>query len=455
MNAAIPRVVIAGTTSGVGKTIITCSIIYALQRRGHTVQPFKVGPDYIDPSYLSSISNQDTYNLDVWLMRNKHVLDTFITNSKSDISVIEGVMGYYDGHSGDSNHASTFHVATITQSPVILVVDASKSARSIAATVLGFLKFARNSRIAGIILNNIASPRHDRLCRDALHKFGIPVVASVLRNPLLHIPSRHLGLVTTQEKNAQRKQLKKITSIIAKSIDTQALVSILKKPKPITATVKPVPKKPTVTTIAVAQDTSFNFYYPANLESLRSHGADLRFFSPVKDKMIPPCDGLYIGGGFPEVLADSLAKNQPMKKSIKRLAQQDMPVYAECGGLMYLTRSISSGSRRHRMVGLFDADTVMTDRMTLNYTSGTLSAKTVISEASRNIHGHEFHYSRLENVPSDSKFAYDLEVGQGIAHHKDGLIQDNALASYGHVYFASCPSFASSFVNNCRRYSKR
>ena len=455
MNTAIPRVVIAGTTSGVGKTVITCSIIHALQKRGLTVQPFKVGPDYIDPSYLSSISNQNTYNLDVWLMRDRHVLDTLITHSKSDVSIIEGVMGYYDGYSGSSNHSSTYHVATITKSPVILVADASKSARSVAAIILGFLKFTRNSRICGIILNNIAGPKHDRLCRDALQKFNIPVVASIPRNPTLHIPSRHLGLITTQEKNAQRKQLTKITNVLSKSIDIDMILSILKNSKPVITAVKPIPKKPLVTTIAVAQDTSFNFYYPANLESLRNHGADLKFFSPVKDKTIPTCDGMYIGGGFPEVLADSLAKNQPMKKSIKRLAQQDMPIYAECGGLMYLTRSISSGNKRHKMVGLFDADTVMTDKMTLNYTSGTLSAKTVISGAARNIHGHEFHYSQLENVPSDSKFAYDLEIGQGITRHMDGLIQNNTLASYGHVYFASDSSFASSFVNNCRRYSKK
>ena len=456
----IPRVVIAGTTSGVGKTVITCSIIHSLQKLGYTVQPFKVGPDYIDPSYLSSISNQNTYNLDVWLMKKRHVLDTFITNSKSDISIIEGVMGYYDGYSGNSNHASTFHVATITQSPVILVVDASKSARSVAAVTLGFLKFARNSRIAGIILNNIASPRHDKLCRDALQKFNIPVVASIPRNQILHIPSRHLGLITTQEKNTQKRQLTKIANIMAKSIDMPMILSILKKPKPITTAVKPLSKKPAITTIAVAQDASFNFYYPANLEALRSHGANLKFFSPVKDKKIPTCDGLYIGGGFPEVLADLLAKNQPMKKSIKKLAQQDMPVYAECGGLMYLTKSISSDNKRHKMVGLFDADTVMTDKMTLNYTRGTLSAKTVISEAAHSVHGHEFHYSQLENVPSDSKFAYELEIGQGIGDHRDGLIQNNTLASYGHVYFASSPSsssssFAASFVNNCKRYSKK
>lgn len=454
-TGTIPRVAIAGTTSGVGKTVITCSIINALQKRGFTVQPFKVGPDYIDPSYLSSISNQNTYNLDVWLMKDQHVLDTFITHSKSDISIIEGVMGYYDGYSGSSSHASTYHVAAITKSPVILVVDASKSARSIAATILGFIKFERNSRICGIILNNIASPKHDKLCRDALQKLNIPIVASIPRNPALHIPSRHLGLITTQEKNIQKKQLVKITNILSKSIDIDVILSMLQTPKVITTRLKPIPKKPSVTTIAVAQDQSFNFYYPANLESLRSHGANLKFFSPIKDKKIPACDGIYIGGGFPEILADLLAKNQPMKKSIKKLAEQDMPIYAECGGLMYLTKSISSDCKTHRMVGLFDADTVMTDKMTLNYTCGTLSSNTIISETARDFHGHEFHYSKLENVPSDSKFAYNLEIGQGITNHKDGLIQNNTLASYGHVYFASFSCFAASFVKNCQRYSKK
>jgi hydrogenobyrinic acid a,c-diamide synthase (glutamine-hydrolysing) (EC 6.3.5.9)/cobyrinate a,c-diamide synthase (EC 6.3.5.-) len=205
----IPRIVLAGVTSGVGKTSITCSIIYALQKRGFSVQPFKVGPDYIDPSYLTSISKNDTYNLDVWLMGQKQVLDSFISHSKSDISIIEGVMGYYDGFKGNSNYASTHHVASITKSPVILVLDASKTARSIAATALGFQKFHRFSRIIGIILNKIGSKKHEILCRDALEKTKLPIIGVIPKNPILNLESRHLGLISTYDNTILKNKIQK------------------------------------------------------------------------------------------------------------------------------------------------------------------------------------------------------------------------------------------------------
>ena len=195
----IKRIVLAGATSGVGKTSITCAIIYALQKRGFSVQPFKVGPDYIDPSYLSTISKNETYNLDVWLMGQKQVLDSFVSHSNSDISVIEGVMGFYDGFEGNSNHASTHHVASITKSPVILVLDASKTARSIGATALGFQKFHKNSRIVGVILNKIGSKKHEILCRDALEKTKLSIIGVIPKNPILNLESRHLGLISTYD----------------------------------------------------------------------------------------------------------------------------------------------------------------------------------------------------------------------------------------------------------------
>ena len=211
----IPRVVLAGTTSGVGKTSITCSIIYALQKQGYSVQPFKVGPDYIDPSYLSSISKHETYNLDVWLMGKNELLKSFISNSTSDISIVEGVMGYYDGFDGDSNYASTHHVASITNSPVILVLDASKTARSIAATALGFQKFHRNSHISGIILNKIGSKKHENLCRTALKKTKIPIIGAIPKNSLLNIESRHLGLLSTLDNKTLKNKVEKISKIIS------------------------------------------------------------------------------------------------------------------------------------------------------------------------------------------------------------------------------------------------
>ena len=405
MQLRIPRIIIAGATSGVGKTSITCSIIYGLQKQEFTVQPFKVGPDYIDPSYLSSISKNETYNLDAWLMGENQLLNSFLSNSKSNVSVIEGVMGYYDGFGGDSNYASTHHVASLTKSPVLLVLDASKTSRSIAATALGFLKFHRNSRISGIILNKIGSKKHELLCRSALEKTKIPIIAVIPKNPLLNMPSRHLGLISTLENKILKKQIEKISKIISKNIDIKQIIKIAKNSSDIPKKPKPSHKK-TKTTIAVALDTSFNFYYQDNLEALRREGAKLKFFSPVKDKKIPKCDGLYIGGGFPEVLGNSLEKNQIMKKSIKKLSEDNLPIYAECGGLMYLTNSILSENKKYKMVGLFDAETKMTKKMRLNYTKGKIISKNSISEKLHNFQGHEFHYSHLDSVSSDSKFAY-------------------------------------------------
>jgi len=448
----IPRIVLAGVTSGVGKTSITCAIIHALQKQGYSVQPFKVGPDYIDPSYLSSISKHETYNLDVWLMGKNQLLNSFISNSKSDVSIIEGVMGYYDGFGGDSNYASTHHVASITKSPVLLVLDASKTARSIAATVLGFQKFHRNSCISGIILNKIGSKKHEILCRNALEKTKIPIIGVIPKNPLLNMESRHLGLISTLNNKNMKNQIEKISKIISKSLDVSQIIKIIKNPIDLPKKLKPIHKK-TKTTIAVALDTSFNFYYQDNLEALRREGAVLKFFSPVKDKKIPKCDGLYIGGGFPEILGNLLEKNQTMKKTIKQLAEDNLPIYAECGGLMYLTKSIIYHNKKHKMVGLFDAETKMTQKMRLNYTKGKITTKTLISEKPHNFQGHEFHYSQLDSISSDSKFAYDLEIGEGIKQHQDGMILYNTLASYGHLYFDSS-NYAQIFVKNCITYSR-
>ncbi len=447
----IPRIVLAGATSGVGKTSITCGIIHALQKKGYSVQPFKVGPDYIDPSYLSRISKHDVYNLDVWLMGKNQLLNSFISNSKSDISIIEGVMGYYDGFGGDSNYASTHHVATITKSPVLLVLDASKTSRSIAATALGFQKFHGNSRIVGIILNKIGSKKHEILCRSALEKIKIPIIGVIPKNTSLNIESRHLGLISTLNNKTQKNQIIKISKIISKSLDVNKIIKILKNSIDLPKKSKSIPKKSKIT-IAVALDTSFNFYYQDNLEALHREGATLKFFSPVKDKKIPKCDGLYIGGGFPEILGNSLEKNQTMKKTIKKLSEDNLPIYVECGGLMYLTKSITSHNKKHKMVGLFDAETIMTNKMRLNYTKGT-TTKSIISEKLHNFQGHEFHYSQLDNVSSDSKFAYNLEIGEGIKKHQDGMMEYNTLASYGHLYFDSS-NYAQIFVKNCLKYSR-
>ena len=445
----IPRIVLSGTTSGVGKTSITCAIIYGLKKRGYTVQPFKVGPDYIDPSYLSVTSGNTAHNLDVWLMGRSELVNNFVKSSNSDMSVIEGVMGYYDGSTGKSSNASTYHVATLTKSNVVLILDAQRVARSVAATALGFTKFHRNSRISGIILNKIASKRHETMCKDALSSLKIPIIGVIPKNSEFSLESRHLGLVPAHEDVKLRSKIINIAKKLAEFLDFDQLVKIANASEPLPVPPKLRPARRSSCTVAVALDGSFNFYYPENLDALRIEGAKIKFFSPVSDKKLPVCDGIYIGGGFPEILSKPLSKNTSMRNSIKKSLDNNTPMYAECGGLMYLTKSIHDGKQRFPMVGFIDAKTVMTEKMTLNYTRAQVTSECVISKPRRVFYGHEFHYSKLDCIHNDTKFAYDLSVGSGIIHQKDGIIQNNTLASYGHLFFNN--KTAKTFVKYCLR----
>ena len=448
----IPRLVLAGATSGVGKTSITCAIIHSLQKKGFSVQPFKVGPDYIDPSYLSAISKKDVFNLDVWLMGKNQLLESFVSHSKSDISIIEGVMGYYDGFRGDNNFASTHHVSQITKSPVILVLDASKTARSIAAMALGFVKFHANSRIKGIILNKVGSKKHEILCREALKDTKLPIIGVIPKNPEIDLQSRHLGLIPTIEDAKLSQKIKNASTVIADYLDIEKIIKITQTSSSLQSPVKKLYKKPK-TTIAVALDSSFNFYYDDNLEALKKEGAKIVYFSPTNDKTLPNVDGLYIGGGFPEILGYALEKNQTMRKKIKQFSENNKPIYAECGGLMYLTKSIDYGRKTSKMVGLFNAETKMTKKMKLNYTKGTMIIPNILSNKGHVFQGHEFHYSKLESVSSDAKFSYELKIGEGIKNQFDGMVEYNTLASYGHLYFGGS-DYAEIFVKNCIKTSR-
>ena len=439
----VPRLVIAGATSGVGKTSITSAIIYGMKKRGYNIQPFKVGPDYIDPSYLSVISGNDTKNLDVWLMGKNELMKSFARNSASDVSIIEGVMGYYDGFGGKTNYASTHHVASLLKSPTVLVLDASKAARSIAATALGFAKFHHNSRIVGIILNKIGSKKHENMCRQALTNLKVPILGSILKDSE-SMESRHLGLIPIKEQKSLQNKIRKISREISDGLDIDRIIKICKNVSELPK-VKPKKFKETTSTVAVALDSSFNFYYHDNLEALRREGAKLKFFSPVTDKKIPTCDLIYIGGGFPEILGQSLERNTSMRNLIKKHAEEGMPIYAECGGLMYLTKSISFGKKKYKMVGLFDAETQMTKKMTLNYTEGRITSSCLVSGPAK-FRAHEFHYSKIRNLPRDAKLIYELKIGEGIAGKKDALSEYNTLASYCHLYFDSA-KYATNLVS--------
>ena len=440
----IPRLVIAGATSGVGKTSITSAIIFGIKKHGYSVQPFKVGPDYIDPSYLSSISKNYAKNLDVWLMGENELVQSFVKNSASDVSVIEGVMGYYDGFGGKTNFASTHHVASLLKAPTILVLDASKAARSIAATALGFAKFHRNSRIVGIILNKIGSKKHENMCKQALANLKIPILGSIVKNSE-SMESRHLGLIPVKEQKSLQNKIRKVSREISDGLDIDKIVQICKNVPQLPKALPKKFKKPT-STVAIALDSSFNFYYHDNLEALRREGAKLKFFSPVSDKKIPACDLIYIGGGFPEVLGQSLERNTTMRRLIKKRAEEGTTIYAECGGLMYLTKSISFGNKKYKMVGLFDAETQMTKKMTLNYTEGKIRSNCIVSAPAK-FRAHEFHYSKIRNLPRDAKLVYDLKIGEGIVGKRDALSEYNTLASYCHLYFDSA-KYATTLVQN-------
>ncbi len=454
----VSRIVIAGVTSGVGKTTVAVGLMHGLSKRGLRVQPFKVGPDFIDPSYHTIVTKRNSRNLDVWMMGRQGVLDCFASACKgADIAVVEGVMGLFDGMSGKNNFASTAHVAKILDAPIVLTVDASKGARSIAAIILGFLHFDRKLRIGAVILNNVAGQRHASYITEALvGVVKIPVVGVLFRNSEIKMEERHLGLVPALELRENKSQMITRTArYIAECIDLDKVLSLCST-TPLPDARGHLREQPARSRIAVALDESFNFYYTDNLIAMKRCGARLVFFSPIKEQKLPDgVHGLILGGGFPEVLADRLEKNRSMVRSIRRAVDEGLPIYAECGGLMYLTRSISGykGEKKaRRMAGIIEADTLMTGRLTLNYTdaecSGSIFGKT-------HLRGHEFHYSSIENIAGDSRFAYSMKKGKGITGNQDGfIINDNSLAAYMHLHFAN-RKLPERIVLSCVRFSRR
>jgi cobyrinic acid a,c-diamide synthase len=436
-------VIIAGTTSGVGKTTITLAVMHAFKnKKGLRVQPFKIGPDFIDPSYHKIITGKESRTLDAWFMGMDGIISTVENATKDvDIGIVEGVMGLFDGMSGRNDFASTAYVAKILNAPIILVVDASKAARSIAAMIFGYLNFDKKLRIIGIILNNVSGPKHEKYlieaCRSSLN---VPILGIVKRDKDLKMDERHLGLIPSDElEPSKRNKIVRLANKVSEEIYYDKILSLIKlrKSKPT----KPINDKSKVTKlvkIAVALDNSFNFYYNENLKILRNLGAEITYFSPISDNCIPDgISGIVLGGGFPEVMADKLNSNQSMLKSIKKAGEQGIPIYGECGGLMYLTKSITGykdSKKVFRMVGIVDARTKMTGRLTLNYTNADMNSTTFGNI--KNMRGHEFHYSKIEDLPSDSKFVYSMKRGIGMDGGKhDGILTHNSIASYMHLHF--------------------
>lgn len=450
MENRIPRVVIAGTHSGAGKSTITMGILLALKKRGLDPQSFKAGPDYLDPMHHALILNKECRNLDTWMFPNE-VVNEFINGSAgSGISVVEGVMGLYDGISGVSEEGSTAHLSKMIDAPVILVIDAKSMARSAGAIALGFKEYDKGTNIAGVIFNRVGSPNHMRILETSLK--GIPCLGGVLRNDCMRLESRHLGLVPATEDHDPEKY-ERIMEHVESCVDIDRIIEIARSAPPIEGERRNIEGVGSKVRIGVAKDRAFNFYYISNIESLIAAGAEIVPFSPIDDDL-PEVDGLYFGGGYPEIFSAELEMNSKMRRSIRDASEDGMPIYAECGGLMYLSKSVKDlEDKEYEMCGIFDAGSRMNDgRMTLGYVEMEATSDNILCEKGWTVRGHEFHYSTT--VPNyDAKYAFELKKGKGIVQGKDGLLSNNTLAEYTHIHFASNPKIPKRFVESCFRYS--
>ena len=428
-QVTIPRVVIAGTWSGCGKTTVASGLMAALTGKGRIVQPFKVGPDFIDPTHHTLTCGRPSRNLDPFMMGEVQVIGTFTAASAgADIAVIEGVMGIYDGVDG-TRCASTAHVAALLGAPVVLVVDAKGMSSTVHALINGICTYDRTIRIAGVIFNRIGSPRHRQLIEKGL---TVPALGWIPKEPNLMIESRHLGLSMAHESDRATS----FGAIMQEHCALDQVETVARSAGPLEVTQQPVlAEQQEKATIGVAMDPAFCFYYQDNLDRLRAAGARLVFFSPMSDPL-PAMDGLYLGGGYPELHAGAL-EACPCRDQVRSAAMAGMPIYAECGGLTYLTESLSTGEDHcYRMADVLPATAAMTSRIQgLGYVQGTWQDGPGYATRGTPVNGHEFHYSQVVPDP-DGRFAITLSRGRGIDQGKDGLFEQETTGCYTHAYFS-------------------
>lgn len=446
--------IVAGTNSSAGKTVLTLALMGALKRRGLVVQPFKAGPDYIDPGHHGALLKRPSYNLDTWMMGVEGVARTFgRAICGADIGVVEGVMGLYDGRDGTGDEGSTAHIAKILNLPVLLVVNAEKTARSAGAAILGFESYDPAVNIKWVVFNRVGSERHFRILKDSVRKgpggSRVRVLGYLPKDEGLMMPERHLGLTTASEmgRGEWGRFVRKAVSVVERSIDLDGLIRSLPKVRGKEAPVRM--KQGAAVRVAVAFDRAFSFYYEENLEVLRGAGAEVVFFSPMKDKRLPRnTDGVYIGGGYPELYAKELEANAALREEILAKAKDGMPVFAECGGLMYLGRRIGTEGKEYGTVGVFPWTTrMLKKRKALGYREAQLTEDCPFLQKGV-LRGHEFHYSETLTIPRGIKRGFVLTDSAG-RKVREGYAFKNTLASYMHVHFASNPEFAGGFVKRC------
>jgi len=437
----IPAFLIAGTHSGVGKTTVTLGIMAALRARGLVVQPFKVGPDFIDPTHHTAVCGRPSRSLDPFMMGQDGVRRSFAGAIQgADVAVVEGVMGLFDGMDG-GDVSSTAQVARILDLPVLLVINVHGMSRSAAAMEKGFIEFDPELRIAGTILNRVGSERHLKMLKSSLK---MPVFAALPRDKEREMKSRHLGLVMGFE---EKHDLAALAAWVKEHADID---NMLKLSASIPTIENEMPSGKKSVRIGVAYDEAFCFYYLDNLQELERSGAELVYFSPMRERL-PEVDGLYIGGGYPELYAPALEKGSA-RRQIKEASQDGMPIYGECGGLMYLGEELVMDDKRFRMAGALPGSTVMTGKLVaLGYARAEVVGYSPLAGMGRSILGHEFHYSRFE-CDRDARFAYSMSRGRGIYDGRDGLVEQSTLGAYLHAHFFSLSS--EHLIEQCQRYKR-
>ncbi len=444
----VARVVIAAPASGHGKTSVATGLLGALRARGLTVSPHKVGPDYIDPGYHALAAGRVGRNLDPYLVGEDQVVPLFLHGSRgADVAVVEGVMGLYDGVTGQAGYGSTAHVASLLAAPVVLVVDAAAMGRSVAAVVHGFSSFDPSVRIGGVILNRVGSPRHEAILRDALAETGVPVLGAVARQSSLETPSRHLGLVPAAERSVEASRtVAALAAVVAESVDLDAVMRLAMSAPSLAGEAWEAPSVAGASrpVVAVAGGAAFTFSYAETVELLTAAGADVAVFDPLVDQALPPgTAGLVIGGGFPEVHAEALAANVGLRQSVAAAVTSGAAVAAECAGLLFLTRTLAG----QPMCDVLDVSAEMSPRLTLGYADAVAVSDSVLLAEGSRVRGHEFH--RTVTAPAHgSSPAWRWRTFDGSVR-TEGFVQGRVHASYLHLHWAGTPSIASRFVASC------
>lgn len=454
----VPRIVIAGTSSGVGKTTVTVGLTRALRARGLRVATFKCGPDYLDPTYHARAAAAPCHNLDGWMMGRDAVIATFTHATRgADLAILEGVMGLFDGASPSGDEGSTAEIAKWLHAPVVLVCDASGMARSIAALGRGFSTFDADLNVAGLVCNRIGSRSHLDLLRKATGG-GPRVLGGLPKEPTLAFPERHLGLRTADRQAITDDVFAAWGERVAEWVDVDAILALARDaaPGPDAPAVTDSVERSRCCRIGIAFDDAFHFYYGDNLRRLESLGAKLVRFSPLRDARLPDVDGLYFGGGYPEVHAEALSQSSSMLAGVAAFAAAGGPIYGECGGLMYLSRGIRTGDGQlHPMVGIVPGEAHMRDRLqALGYVEVETQEATMLGGPGLRFRGHQFRYSDLE-LGSNVDCAYTVRRRRGGEVIREGYRVGNVLASYVHAHWASNPLVAQGFVRACTAYGGR